>query len=369
MAQLSHFNHSTTMSTQRTGILAAGNFIVDYVKIVDAYPEQDMLASILSESQSNGGGPYNVLKDLSAMKVSYPLAACGLVGDDENGRWIRHDCTTHGIDVAQLHRTRERATSYTDAMTVQSTGRRTFFHQRGANALFDVIHCNFAQSNAKLFHLGYLMLLDHLDSFDEHGQTRAANLLALAQASGMETSVDMVSTEHPQFRQIALSALLFTDHLIVNELEAARVLETKLSADDSAALLDAAQQLLETGVRRTVTIHTRHGAVIASCAGEVCIQPSLRLPADYSKGATGAGDAFAAGLLHGLHEGYSLQQCLHLAVCAAAASLSHPAPSDGLRPLPDCLALAGEFGFGAFNSTSACGLAAGSPRTNNQITI
>jgi hypothetical protein len=52
------------MSTQRKGILAAGNFIVDHVKIIDDYPQQDMLASIVSESQSNGGGPYNVLKDL-----------------------------------------------------------------------------------------------------------------------------------------------------------------------------------------------------------------------------------------------------------------------------------------------------------------
>ena len=34
--------------TPRQGILAAGNFIVDYVKIIDGYPAQDMLASILS---------------------------------------------------------------------------------------------------------------------------------------------------------------------------------------------------------------------------------------------------------------------------------------------------------------------------------
>ena len=33
---------------ERRGILAAGNFIVDQVKIIDAYPEQDTLANILS---------------------------------------------------------------------------------------------------------------------------------------------------------------------------------------------------------------------------------------------------------------------------------------------------------------------------------
>ena len=255
------------MSTQRHGILAAGNFIVDYVKIISHYPEQDTLASILSESQSNGGGPYNVLKDLAAMRVRYPLAACGLVGDDENGRWIRHDCLTHGINVEQLHIARDRSTSYTDAMTVQGTGRRTFFHQRGANAFFDTTHCNFTSSNARLFHLGYLMLLDRLDSFDHQGSTRAANLLAQAKQAGMETSVDMVSTEHPHFRVIALSALPFTDHLIVNEFEAARVLERPLSADEASSLLQAARDLLAAVVGSTVTLHTEHGGVSASISG------------------------------------------------------------------------------------------------------
>ncbi|NBS04577.1 MAG: hypothetical protein EBS64_05050 [Verrucomicrobia bacterium] len=98
--------------TSRQGVLAAGNFIVDYVKIIDGYPAQDMLASIVSESRSNGGGPYNVLKNLTAMKVEFPLAACGLVGDDTNGQWIKRDCQNHRIDVAQLHLSKEHPTSY-----------------------------------------------------------------------------------------------------------------------------------------------------------------------------------------------------------------------------------------------------------------
>ncbi|MCX6837292.1 MAG: carbohydrate kinase family protein [Verrucomicrobia bacterium] len=336
------------MSTQRKGILAAGNFIVDHVKMIDAYPQQDMLANILSESQSNGGGPYNVLKDLAAMKAGFPLAACGLVGDDENGRWIRHDLTVHGIDASQLRSTRERTTSYTDAMTVQESGRRTFFHQRGANALFDVIHCNFANTQARLFHLGYLMLLDRLDTFDEHGHTRAANLLARAKSAGLETSVDVVSTEHGQFREIALSALPFTDHLIINEAEASRILRTSLGANDPVALLGAARQLITAGVQRSVTIHTERVAVTATREGEHGIQPSLQLPTGFNQGATGAGDAFAAGLLYGLHEGWTLPERLRLAVCTAAASLTDPTPSRGVLPVTECLLLADRHGFGPF---------------------
>lgn len=335
------------MSTQRYGILAAGNFIVDYVKIIDAYPEQDMLASILSESQANGGGPYNVLKDLSAMQAGFPLAACGLVGDDANGRWIRQDCTAHGIDASQLHLTAEHSTSYTDAMTVQSTGRRTFFHQRGANALFSESHCDVSQTSARILHLGYLMLLDHLDCFAADGRTHAAHLLAAASAAGLQTSVDMVSTEHPQFRDIALSALPHTDHLIINEIEASRVLNRAISSNEGSALLTASRDLLALGVRQTVTIHTEHGAAAYTRENEEYFQPSLQLPAGYSQGATGAGDAFAAGLLYALHEGWTLAERLRLAVCTAAASLSHPTPSGGMKPVCECLALADAFGFKA----------------------
>lgn len=332
-------------ATSRTGLLAGGNFIVDHVKIIDHYPAQDMLASILSQTQSNGGGPYNVLKDLAAMQAPFSLAAAGVVGDDDNGRWIKEDCRVHGIDASRLRTTTERATSYTDAMTVAGSGRRTFFHQRGANALFDVPHLDFQGSTARIFHLGYLMLLDTLDSFAPDGRTRASHLLEAAVAAGLETSVDMVSTEHPQFREIALSALPHTHHLTLNEVEASRVLHRSLSASDPEALLAAAQELLGLGVLQSVTVHTEFGCVGVTSAGESCQQPSLQLPPGYSKGATGAGDAFAAGLLYGLHEGWPLPERLRLAVSTAAASLSDPTPSAGLRPVADCLVLAMEFGF------------------------
>ena len=334
------------MNPPRRGILAAGNFIVDFVKTIDAWPPQDTLATILAESKSNGGGPYNVLRDLAAMKTGHPLAACGLVGDDDNGRWILEDCASHGIDTTQLHTAADCATSYTDAMTVAATGRRTFFHQRGANARFDVGHCDFTRTRARHFHLGYLMLLDRLDELDGDGRSGASRLLENAVRAGMVTSVDMVSAEHPQFREIALAALPWTDHLLVNEIEASRTLGVTLADDDAAALADAAAEILRLGVRESVVIHTRHGAVAVSRRDGPVVQPALRLPDGFVRGATGAGDAFAAGMLHGLLDEAPLAHCLHLGICTAAASLAHPTPSLGVMPVDDCLALATRFPAG-----------------------
>jgi len=331
----------------RTGFLAGGNFIIDHVKIIDAWPEQDMLAFIHRETSSNGGGPYNVLKDLAAMQVGYPLAAAGLVGKDANGDWILRDCAAAGIETTQLHQTDAAPTSYTDAMTVQGTGRRTFFHQLGANAVLGAAHFDFSRTQAKIFHLGYLMLLSEMDRLLENGRTVASTVLEAAQAAGLLTSVDLVSADDPNFRAITEASLPFTDYLIVNEIEAGKAtsLDLKTTPPDFEKVTAAARLLLQQGVRREVIIHFEAGAVVAEKNGAVHHQPSLKLPAGFIAGATGAGDAFAAGYLHGTHEGWPVADRLKLAVCTAAMCLTHPTPSQGLRPVAECLRLADELGF------------------------
>lgn len=331
----------------RSGILAGGNFIIDHVKIIDAWPQQDMLANILRETSSNGGGPYNVLKDLAAMRVGYPLSAAGLVGRDANGDWILRDCADAGIDTAQLQQTNEAPTSYTDAMTVEGTGRRTFFHQRGANALLGERHFDFSRSTAKLFHLGYLMLLDEMDRLMPSGRSIASLVLEAAQAAGLVTTVDIVSTENPRFREIAEASLPFTDHLVINEIEAGKVagLDLRTAAGiDLDVCIEAAHRLLKGGVRREVAIHFVEGAVAVNVDGQVTTQGSLQLPEGFIVGATGAGDAFAAGYLHGVHEEWPTAESLKLAVCTAAACLTDPTPSRGLKPVEECLQRLHSFG-------------------------
>ncbi len=335
-------------SSSRSGLLAAGNFIVDYVKILDYYPGEEMLASILRESSANGGGPYNILKDLAKMGAGFPLEAAGLIGTDSTGRWILEDCGAHGIDVSRLRQTTEVSTSYTDAFTVESTGRRTFFHQRGANALLAPEHFEFTGVTARLFYLGYFMLLDTLDAVGPDGRSGASHVLEKAIAADLVTAADMVSVEHADFARGALSALPWVDHFILNEIEAGKLAGLSLrgpSGPDWDGIEEAARGLIHRGVRKSVTIHFVEGAVCVDHTGAACRQGSVVLPSGFVRGATGAGDAFAAGLLLGIHEGYSWPECLRHAVCAAAMCLSHPATSEGMRPVAECLALGDQYGF------------------------
>jgi sugar/nucleoside kinase (ribokinase family) len=336
------------MNSSRQGILAAGNWIIDYTKIIDVYPAQDALCNIFSESYGNGGSPYNLLIDLARLEAPFPLEALGLVGDDKDGEAIRADCLRHRIEVGQLRTCKEIHTSYTDVMSVRTTGRRTFFHQRGANALLGPEHFDFAASRAKHFHLGYLLLLDRLDQSDpEHG-TVAAALLKQAHAAGFKTSIDVVSEDSSRFPAIVRPALKHTDYAILNEFEAERTTGLQIRTEkgvDATQLRAAARNLLEAGVREWVIIHFPEGAIAAGRDGQILAQGSVRIAQEKIIGTTGAGDAFGAGLLYGIHEAKPMEECLRYAVCVAAACLTEANCSGGIHSLPQCLELGLACGF------------------------
>lgn len=333
----------------RRGVIAGGNWIVDHVKLIDRWPPQDALANITRQFSSNGGSAYNVLKNLARLGAAFPLEAVGLVGSDEAGRFIRDDCAEHRIDTTQLRASRQFPTSYTDVMTDVSTGRRTFFHCRGANAELAPAHFDFSASRARIFHLGYLLLLDRLDTIDPAtGTTQAVAVLRAARAAGMKTSVDVVSEHSDRFARIVRPALPHVDYLFVNEFEIAQVtgIETVRGGEiDRGAIERAARQMIEGGVRDWVFVHFPAAVFACGARGETLWQPSLEVPASRIAGAAGAGDAFASGVLLGLHEGAPVQDALEQGVCAAAASLMHPTCSEGVRPMAECLALRESFGF------------------------
>lgn len=333
----------------RCGILAGGNWIIDLVKFIDVYPSQERLANILSESVSHGGAPFNLLKALNKMQFGFTLEGIGVIGDDEKGQEILRQCGERSIDAAQIRPLQDTSTSYTDVMTVASSGRRTFFHYRGANALLDETFFDFSKTRAKIFHLGYLLLLDGLDSVDDNGQTGAARVLRRARESGLFTSADIVSEQSDRYARVIPPALKYTDILFINDFEA-RMLTGMDVANDQGIFQPqgghaAADAILKMGVQEWVIIHFPKGVLAASASGERIFQETLRIPPSAIKGSVGAGDAFAAGVLGGIHEGMDFRDCLVLGVCAAAASLMDETASEGIKPWRECLQLVKTFGF------------------------
>ena len=340
-----------TLDTQHParGMLAGANWSIDQVKIIDVYPKHEQLANIFDQSQGTGGSPYNVLLDLAKMGAGFPLQGAGLVGQDALGKYILEDCRRNNIDPKFISVSPGTSTSYTDVMTEQEGGRRTFFLFFGANATWDGSEIDFTASSARIFHLGYLLLLDAIDQDEPEYGTVGAALLAKARAVGMKTSIDVVSEDSDRFAKIISPALKQVDYCILNEVEGSKV--TGVQVRENGKLLtdgieEIATKLFELGVGELIAIHFPEGSFAQSKEGEKVWHGSLALPKGYIKGAAGAGDAFCAGVLYGVHENWSLEKSLLTGTCAATACMSDPTCTDGLRSLDECLALAEKFGIG-----------------------
>ena len=194
-----------------------------------------------------------------------------------------------------------------------------------------------------VFYLGYLLLLDSLDQIQEDGSTLAARLLARASDSGHRTAVDLVSAQSGKFLDIVRPSLPHIDFLFLNEYEAGALLGIELESADRENVQAAAAEIRTMGVRDLVIIHRPDGAAVAS-AEFARWQGSVALPEEMIAGAVGAGDAFAAGMLFGLHDEKPITECLRDAVCSAAMCLTDPTTSGGMRSLPEALALGERFG-------------------------
>ena len=331
----------------RKGIYAAGNFIIDEIKVIDEFPREESLANILEIKTNNGGAPYNLLKDLSYLHAPFPLYAAGLVGNDEKGHFIIEDLQSCGVNTESMQHSSEAPTSFTDVVTVASTGKRTFFHNRGANALFGPEHISY-ENQAKIFFLAYLLLLDRMDETDEYGRSAASYVFENAQNAGFITATDMVSVSGDGFRKSVPSALPYINYLFVNEYEASQLTGIQI---DNKGTIDrqraekAVRAIIDMGVQDYVILHFPQGALACDARKHITFQPSLNIPSGLIRGAAGAGDAFAAGVLWGLHENMSVSHSLQAGMCAAAASLFDESCSDGLKNVKDPIALADEYGF------------------------
>ena len=182
-----------------------------------------MLANICAQSRSVGGCAANTSVGLKRLDPSFRVVCAGMTGDDEDGRYIVSVLRKNGVDTSQVRVNGALKTSFTDVMTVEGTGERTFFHARGANAAFSYGDIDFEALRAEIFHIGYALLLDGFDAPDEAYGTVMSKTLAKARELGCKTSMDAVSESSGRMSAIIAPALKHCDYLIVNEIEASMI--------------------------------------------------------------------------------------------------------------------------------------------------
>jgi sugar/nucleoside kinase (ribokinase family) len=321
----------------RKGIISAGNWLIDHLKVIDRLPDRGNLSNITAiAGNALGGCSHNVLVDLARLQTDLPLWAGGIVGDDSDGAFIMNEIRKYGIDSKYMSVRKGVTTSFTDVMSEVQTGARTFFHYRGANALLDYHDFLDMDTSAKIFHLGYLLLLDTLDSPDAEYGTVAARVLRLLKSKGYETSIDVVSEQGDRFRRIVTPSLKYVDYMICNEVEAGACAHIELR-DATGLRRDklpkVAEYLFEQGVAKLVVLHFPEGGFAMRPSGEQLSVASFKVSPSEIKSTVGAGDAFCAGALYAIHEGWSLSDMLTFANANARFNLLSESSTGGAAPL------------------------------------
>ncbi len=306
-------------NAERNGIAVAGTVLVDKINQISAYPNVGELTQIHSIQNAVGGCVPNVALDLKKIAPALTVSAVGKIGKDAEGGFVTDVLREGGVCTRGLKVMDGEKTSFTEVMSILG-GQRTFFVYAGASADFGVADMDFESMDAKILHLGYFLLLQKVDEGD------GVLILQKAKEMGMETSIDLVSENSDRYG-VVLPCLPYTDYLIVNELEAGKLAGMEPTAQN---LRQIAQKLKALGVRKKVIIHMPDCSVCLSDEGYTCLG-SYILPQDYIQGTTGAGDAFCAGALIGIYNGWTDMQIMEFASGCAVMALSSPDATSGMQ--------------------------------------
>ena len=327
----------------KKGICCAGNMIVDITYPIETWPKQNELTHITEGIQnSTGGSVCNTITDLARLAPDMHLVASGFAGHDAEGDFMLQEMGKYpNIDLSMVRR--DGRTSFTAVMSNNQTKERTFFQHAGANAYYSEEHIDWDKLDVDIFHIGYILLLPHLDEADDEYGTKMARLLHRAQKAGMKTSIDVVSESGDRFARLVTPALKYSDYCVINELEAQQTTGVLLRDEDGTLHTEnmpaALNKLKELGVSTWAVIHCPEVGCGVDENGKYYEVPSLKLPKGWIKGTVGAGDAFCAGILYAAETGMAMEEALKLGACSAAASLREVSASDGVETAEEVLKL------------------------------
>jgi sugar/nucleoside kinase (ribokinase family) len=335
--------------SERRGVLSAGTFCVDFNKSIARWPDEDTSNEVLAIDRQGGGAGFNMALDIKRLDPELPVEAMGLVGDDELAHFIFAECDAHGVNRSALRAAAGGATMSVDAFNVAANGRRTHFYHQGVAAEMTPDDFDFSSTNAKILHLGLPGAHKSMD-LPWRGEANGwVAVLRKARAVGLVANLELMTTRAERLAELGRPCLPHLDCLIVNDYEIGALAERETrrpdGSTDPAAVSRAIGDVLALGSMRWAAAHFPEGAIVGERDGSRSVMGSVALPASAVVGANGAGDAFAAGVLYGLHEQWPMDACLQLGHGCAAASMRAVSTTAGVGTVSECLALAKQWGF------------------------
>ena len=287
----------------RPSVLCLGVLVADiFVPPLERLPAAGELVSTGEFLVQPGGCAANVALGLTALGV--PVAVSGRVGQDTFGELLVGDLLKRGIDTSAVVRTAGAHTSTTVILPVTGDDRR-YIHSFGANAAFsaqDVPQDLLAA--AKVIYVGGYLMLPAL------AQGPLVALLKQARGRGATIVLDVAVPAGSPPPLASLESLLpLADYFVPNVDEARAITgeqEPRKQAD----------RLMASGAQRVLIKLGDRGTYVRSAGHEF----EMPAPAVNAVEPSGAGDAFAAGLIVGIQERWEIERMVRFANVTGASA-------------------------------------------------
>jgi sugar/nucleoside kinase (ribokinase family) len=294
-------------------VLCAGILVGDlFVPPLSRLPAAGELLATDDFLMQAGGCAANVAVALS--KLGIGARVVGKVGRDAFGDFVASALAGFGIDASFIGRSETMGTSKTVIVPVVGEDRR-YIHTLGANA--DLTERDFgpgAMSGVEVVYLGGYLVLPGLRPH------AVAELFEAAHRAGARTLLDVVLPGDSEASLDDLRPILpAVDFFVPNHDEASH-LTGERDPERQAALFH------EAGVDTVIITMGSEGLLARTATG------TRRLPAprvDVVDG-SGAGDAFTAGLIVGILEGWPLERSLRFASEVGALACTALGCTDGI---------------------------------------
>lgn len=303
-------------------VICLGILVADiFTNPVSALPAAGQLSLTDRFLMSVGGCASNTAVCLS--RLGRKAKVLGKVGTDLFGGFVLDELRRLGVDCSSVASSTTHPTSATVILNVTGEDRR-FLHCIGANADFSFadVDCSVLDGASILYVGGYMVM-------PKFGADDLTQLFHAAKQRQVRTVLDVVTPPGLSMSRRQLESMLaHTDVFLPNSDEAEAMTGLKDPARQASflsALNPACDIVVTLGAHGSVAV--RNGEIIR--AGTYAIQ---------AVDESGAGDAFAAGYVTSLLEGWSLEKSLSFASAIGASSASALGCTAGVFTLDEALA-------------------------------
>jgi ribokinase len=304
----------------RVDIVVVGGVNVDYLVRGPRLPGPG--ETVQGETFHEGPGGKGANQAVGAARLGASVALVARLGSDARGDMLHAALLDARVDVRHVSRDHDQSSGVA-LISVDHSGEKQIFTAPGANHTLseaDVDEAKASIALAKVLVVGLEIPL-----------AVAAAALQLGKAAGARTVLDPAPA-----RPLSEELLRLCDVLRPNAAEAEALTGVQVRSGRSAA--SCARILLNRGVGAAIIDAGEDGTLVAT-REEQHVLPRFSVD---TLDATGAGDAFVAGLAVALAEGRSLFDAAHFGGAAAAFSTTRVGAQAGLPRREELVSLLGE---------------------------